>query len=69
MEIKGCFPFVRWSLAPTDLLPRYDPEYSEFDRSCELSPCQDLPVLYPSGERATLCLNIFRREPAITRFD
>ena len=23
MEIKGCFPFVRWSLAPTDLLPRY----------------------------------------------
>jgi len=65
----GCFPFVQWSLAPTDWLPRYNLEYSEFDRTCEISPCQVLPVLYPSREHATLTQKLFRREPAITKLD
>ena len=44
-------------------------EYSEFDRFCEISPCQNLPVLYPSKVISTLAQKLFRREPAITRFD
>ena len=43
--------------------------YSEFDRSRDLSTCQDLPVLYPPKVISTLALKLFRREPAITRFD
>src|SRR3989338_6022734 len=43
--------------------------YSEFDRFSGLSTCPNLPVLYPRKEHSTLCLNIFRREPAITRLD
>ena len=44
-------------------------EYSEFDRFCDLSTCQNLPVLYPSKVISTLAQKLFRREPAITRFD
>ena len=43
--------------------------YSEFDRSNEISPCLDLPVLYPQEEHATPTQKLFRREPAITEFD
>ena len=43
--------------------------YSEFDRSRDLSTCQDLPVLYPPKVISTLAQKLFRREPAITRFD
>ena len=43
--------------------------YSEFDRSDEVSPYSHLPVLYPQKEHATLTLKLFRREPAITKFD
>ena len=46
-----------------------DFEYSEFDRFCDLSTCQNLPVLYPSKVITTLAQKLFRREPAITRFD
>ena len=43
--------------------------YSEFDRFCDLSTCQNLPVLYPRKVNTTLAQKLFRREPAITRFD
>ena len=65
----GCCPLDQWSFAPTVLLPCYDSWYSEFDRVSDLSACPILPVLYPQRVILTLCLNIFRREPAITKFD
>ena len=43
--------------------------YSEFDRIDEVSPYSILPVLYPQQEHQTLTLKLFRREPAITKFD
>ena len=43
--------------------------YSEFDRTDEISPCSVLPVLYPQKEHLTLAQKLFRREPAISRFD
>src|SRR3989344_4991104 len=43
--------------------------YSEFDRFREIAPCRNLPVLYPQKKHLTLALKLFRREPAITRFD
>ena len=43
--------------------------YSEFDRTDEVSPCSVLPVLYPQQVIQTLTLKLFRREPAITKFD
>ena len=46
-----------------------DLTYSEFDRSREISPVRDLPVLYPVRVRPTQTQKFFRREPAITRFD
>ena len=65
----GSFPLDQWSLAPTVLLPYCNPWYSEFDRTNEISPYLVLPVLYPQGDHTTLSQKIFRREPAITRFD
>jgi len=43
--------------------------YSEFDSIDEISPCSILPVLYPQEVNQTLTQKLFRREPAITRFD
>ncbi len=43
--------------------------YSEFDRNDEVSPYSFLPVLYPQQVIQTLTLKLFRREPAITKFD
>jgi len=43
--------------------------YSEFDRFRDLSTCRDLPVLYPQKKHTTLAQKLFRREPAITKFD
>jgi hypothetical protein len=64
-----CFPFDRRTLAPVVLLPSYNSRYSEFGRRDEISPYSNLPVLYPLEEHLTLYLNIFRREPAISKFD
>ena len=43
--------------------------YSEFDRIRVISDCRILPVLYPQREHTTQARKLFRREPAITRFD
>src|SRR3989344_5907592 len=43
--------------------------YSEFDRISGLSTCPNLPVLYPHIQFATRTQKLFRREPAITKFD
>src|SRR3989344_3190348 len=43
--------------------------YSEFDRINEIAPCLILPVLYPREKHQTPAQKLFRREPAITRFD
>ena len=48
---------------------QFTSRYSEFDRSCGISTCQDLPVLYPQKVHSTLAQKLFRREPAITRLD
>ena len=48
---------------------QFTSRYSEFDRSCGISTCQDLPVLYPPRVNLTLAQKLFRREPAITRLD
>ncbi len=48
---------------------QFTSRYSEFDRSCDISICQDLPVLYPRRVHSTLAQKLFRREPAITRLD
>jgi len=43
--------------------------YSKFDWSNGISTYLDHPELYPHKEHATLALKLFRREPAITKFD
>ena len=43
---QGCFPFDHRSFAPGVLLLDYIVWHSEFDRRREISPCQNLPVLY-----------------------
>src|SRR3989344_1490492 len=35
----------------------------------DIAACPILPVLYPQRKHLTLALKLFRREPAITRFD
>jgi hypothetical protein len=41
----------------------------EFDKFREIAPCRNFPVLYPQKKHVTLAQKLFRREPAITRFD
>ena len=60
-----CFVFVSPSHSPW--CGRF--WYSKFDWSNGLSTYLDHPELYPQKERTTLALKLFRREPAITRFD
>jgi len=43
--------------------------YSEFDRNDEVSPYSFLPVLYPRKVHPALTQKLFRREPAIAKFD
>ena len=44
--------------------------YSEFDREVEISPFTSQPVALPLARFCqTLVLKLFRREPAITKFD
>ena len=62
------------SLATTELSPRslttvLAPWYSEFDRSVGLSAFTNHPVLYPHDYVTAPVVKLFRREPAITRFD
>ena len=66
---SGCSPFDQWSLAPTVWLPANYFRYSEFDWFAEITPCANHPVLYPRKVQRTLSQKIFRREPAITKFD
>ena len=47
----------------------HDSRYSKFDWSNGLSTYLDHPELYPQEEHTTLALKLFRREPAITKFD
>ena len=67
---SGLFPFCPRDLrAPRLTAMLFTNWYSEFGKSGEPKPYSDYPVLYPQWEHITLYLNIFRREPAITRFD
>jgi hypothetical protein len=43
--------------------------YSEFDKFLHLAASRNFPVLYPQREHTTLVQKLFRREPAIARFD
>ena len=67
---SGLFPF-----RPAELRPRGLTAfpiifwYSEFDWNDEIAPYSFHPVALPPKERKTLALKLFRREPAITKFD
>ena len=69
MEIQAVSFLTYGAQPPPSNCRTFNFAYSEFDRSSEISPCPDLPVLYPQREHATLAQKLFRREPAITRLD